>query len=274
MSNPLVSIVTVTYNAEKVLRKTLESANAQSYKNIELIIIDGGSTDGTLKIAQDFQSITGALVSEKDKGIYDAMNKGIRLAKGEWIFFLNAGDLFFDEHVLRDFFENAPLDDTYLLYGKVQTINEPTGINYINGSPVQFSDFFTRFPICHQAAFARKKAFELIGNYNLLYKMVADHEWFVRLFKQYPNRTAFKNRIVAYYDVQGTSYHKRMQSQKELLQYGKVFFPVTVWLTNYALYPFIWLKVWIIRNFQHTAFFKLYRKRKFARSSFQQQLPV
>lgn len=271
MQQPLISIVTVVYNASKVLERTLRSAVAQSYPHIELVIIDGGSTDGTLDIAKSFASSIGTLISEKDKGIYDAMNKGIEAAKGEWIYFLNAGDAFFDDKVLDDIFssDHSSVD---LIYAKVQTINEPTGINYLNGAEVGLVDFYNRFPICHQSAFTRKSAFTRIGLYDLRYKLVADHQWFVRFFKASPDRAKFVNRVVAFYDIQGTSYHKRMQSQRELLHYGRELFDSPVWVLNYIRYPFTYIKVWIIRRFQQTAAFKSYRKLKFKWSRTQHSL--
>jgi glycosyltransferase involved in cell wall biosynthesis len=273
MQQPLISIITVVFNGERLLADTLQSAIDQTYKNTELVIIDGGSTDRSVEVARQFGAYTGTLISEKDKGIYDAMNKGIKAAKGEWIYFLNVGDTFYDNTVLQDIFSQdlAPFD---LVYAKVQTINEPTGINYLTGSEVTMTDFYKRFPICHQASFTRKRAFEQLGYYDLRYKMVADNQWFARCFKGHPERTKFIDRVVAFYDIQGTSYYKRMQSQRELLNYGRELFPAGVWLLNYLFYPLVYLKVWFIRSFQQTTWFKKYRLQKFKRDKLQQQLPV
>jgi glycosyltransferase involved in cell wall biosynthesis len=273
MHPPLISIITVVYNGQDLLADTLRSAIEQTYKHIELVIIDGGSTDQSVEVAKQFTPYIGTLISEKDKGIYDAMNKGIEAAKGEWIYFLNVGDAFYDHLVL----ENVFAQDTNkydFLYGKVQTINEPTGINYITGAPVNLPDFYTRFPICHQATFTRKTAFMRIGKYELAYKMVADHQWFVRFFKTRAEKALFVDRIIAFYDIQGSSYHKRMQSQRELLDYGKHYFPFPVWTRNYLMYPVVYVKVWFIRAFQQTKWFRAYRKRKFSKGKLQQQLPV
>jgi glycosyltransferase involved in cell wall biosynthesis len=273
MHQPLISIITVVFNAEKVLLPTLQSAIDQSYKNIELVIVDGGSTDNSISIAKQFSVHIGTFISEKDDGIYDAMNKGIKAAKGEWLYFLNAGDTFYDTEVLASIFSNS-LEGINLIYGKVETMNEPSGINYINGSEVVLSDFYTRFPLCHQASFTRKSCFDFIGYYDLRYKMVADHQWFIRFFIHSNNQSLFLNRLVAYYDVQGSSYHKRMQSQRELISYGRELFPTKVWVFNILSYPVVYIKVSIIRAIQHTSIFKLYRNWKFKHSTFQQQLPV
>lgn len=264
MQLPLISLITVVYNGETLLADTLRSGINQTYKNIELVIVDGGSTDQTVAIAKQFSSHIGTLISEKDKGIYDAMNKGIKAAKGEWVYFLNAGDSFYDHKVLEDIF-SEDRSEFDVIYAKVQTINEPTGINYINGKPVTIKDFYHKYPICHQATFTRKSTFEAIGSYNDTYKIAADTEWFVRFF-QSGRAALFIDRIVAYYDIQGASYHKRMLSQRELMRYSDQYFPFAIKWLNRILYPAIYLKVWIIRTFQHTAWFKKYRELKFARN--------
>ena len=117
MTNPLISLITVTFNAEQLLAQTWQSAMNQTYQNFELILVDGGSKDNTLQIAKQFKNKIGTLISEPDKGIYDAMNKGIKAAKGEWVYFLNAGDSFYNNEVLESIFENKNLEDFELIYG-------------------------------------------------------------------------------------------------------------------------------------------------------------
>lgn len=262
MQRPLISLITVVYNGETLIADTLRSAINQTYKEIELVIVDGGSKDNTVAVARQFFDYIGTLISEKDNGIYDAMNKGIKAAKGEWVYFLNAGDSFYDANVLMDIF-SKDLSAFDLIYGKVQTVNEPTGIDYITGEPVSFSDFFNRYPICHQATFTRKSCFETIGYYHPEYKLAADTEWFARFFKAQPDRALFSDRIIAFYDIQGATYHKRMQGYREYLHFGRKHFPFSISLKNHLFYPLMWLKVKLIRGLQHTAFFKSYRRLKF-----------
>jgi glycosyltransferase involved in cell wall biosynthesis len=262
MQLPLISLITVVYNGEALIADTLRSAINQTYKDIELVIVDGGSKDNTVAVARQFSDYIGTLISEKDNGIYDAMNKGIKAAKGEWVYFLNAGDSFYDANVLMDLFQKD-LTGIDLVYGKVQTVNEPTGIDYITGEPVTLKDFFSRYPICHQATFTRKSCFETIGYYDAQYRLAADTEWFARFFKMTPDKALFTDRVIAYYDIQGATYHKRMQGYREYLHFGSRHFPFHISLKNYLFYPLLWLKVKLIRNLQHTAFFKGYRKLKF-----------
>jgi glycosyltransferase involved in cell wall biosynthesis len=266
MHQPLISLITVVFNGEKVIAETLRSAVAQTYKDIELVIVDGGSKDKTVEIAKQFSSHIGTLVSEPDKGIYDAMNKAVQLAKGEWVYFLNAGDSFYDNRVLEDIFSSRDFESYDFIYAKVQTINEPTGVDYVTGQPVHMKDFYFTYPICHQATFTRRRAFLEIGLFDVSLRLTADTEWFTRLFKDRQRRTLFIDRIVAYYDIQGVSYHKRMQGYKEFLKYTPRYFPFAVNVYNRIMYPMIWMKVKLIRLFTGTALFSYYRKLKFNKS--------
>lgn len=265
--SPLISIITVCYNAAHLLEPTLQSAINQSYKNIELIIVDGKSSDNTLEVLKPFKPYIGTLISEPDKGIYDAMNKGIAAAKGQWLYFLNAGDMFYNNQVLESIFNSNNFNNSWLIYGKVQTLNEPTGINYLAGEPVKMSDFYKKYPICHQATFTAKQAFNAIGTYHIQYKLAADTEWFARLFLYKPKKATYINTIIAFYDIQGATYHKRMQGYREYINFGFKLFPFHIALKNLLNYPALWLKVKLIRMFTHTAWFKKYRQIKFKNNS-------
>ena len=103
-SNHKITIITVVFNASEGIKKTLKSIFSQSYKNIEIIVIDGGSTDGTIDIISDYSQYIDYFISEQDYGIYDAMNKGIRVATGEWICFMNSGDIFYSKDTVSNIF--------------------------------------------------------------------------------------------------------------------------------------------------------------------------
>lgn len=263
MKQPLISLVTVCYNAAPLIKDTLQSAVSQTYRNIELVIIDGGSTDDTVAQARAFGDYTGTLVSEPDKGIYDAMNKGIGAAKGEWIYFLNAGDSFCDNRVLEDIFGQRNLEGIDLIYARIQTVNEPTGINYIAGEQASFPDFYFRYPLHHQATFTRKSAFADIGLYDTSLRINADNKWQMTFFRRHQHKALFIDRVVAFYDIQGASYHKRMKGYREFLSYTRTLLPFHIHLANVLLYPLIWVKVKFIRTFQETSWFRAYRTRKF-----------
>jgi glycosyltransferase involved in cell wall biosynthesis len=115
LNNPTISIITVVYNGAKILEQTIISIINQTYKNIEYIIIDGGSNDGTIEVIKKYNNHIAYWVSEPDKGVYDAMNKGIKIASGEWVNFMNCGDCFCNEYVLSAIFStNIPEEISFL----------------------------------------------------------------------------------------------------------------------------------------------------------------
>ena len=120
-NQPKVSIITVCFNAKEMLMTTLEDIRKQKYDNLEYIVIDGKSSDGTLDLVNNDQDIISKIVSEPDKGIYDAMNKGINIATGEWVIFMNAGDTFANENILTRVFKED--DDADVIYGDVIKYN-------------------------------------------------------------------------------------------------------------------------------------------------------
>jgi glycosyltransferase involved in cell wall biosynthesis len=255
------SVIIPTFRDNRIAA-ALASISIQKKIQLEVIVVDGANEP------EAFQSLPSCsfpvhFIHEKDNGVYDAMNKGIKAAKGKWVYFLNAGDSFFSNNTLAEIFENIKYDDYELIYAKVQTVNEPTGVNYINGKPVKYNDFFSHYPICHQATFTHKKAFDTIGLYNIKYKLVADNTWFALFFKTQPQKAIYIDKIIAFYDIQGATYHKRMLGYKEYIHFGWSNFPLTIAIKNWLMYPVIWLKVKLIRTLTNTSIFKFYRKLKF-----------
>jgi glycosyltransferase involved in cell wall biosynthesis len=176
----LVSIITVVYNGEKYLRDTIESVINQTYENIEYIIIDGGSTDGTLKIIKKYGNKISRLISEPDNGIYDAMNKGIRLAKGELVGLINADDYYdidavknavlaFEEHGCDVVYGDKILLDEKNKIKKRFSVDEPKSMRQVNVS------------IVHPTVFVKKKVYEKIV-FDDTYKICADRDMFYRIY--------------------------------------------------------------------------------------------
>lgn len=199
MSFPIISIVTVTYNASSVLEGTILSVLSQSYANIEYIIIDGGSTDETIDIIKKYEDRISYWVSEPDKGIYDAMNKGIELASGQWINFMNAGDSFCNKDVLQNLlmYLDGKVDviygDTYLLKneGKILKKRYP------------FSKIEKHMPFCHQSSFVKTELLKEIP-FDVSYKYAADYAFFYNLYKN--NKPfLFIDLAIANYDTYGSS---------------------------------------------------------------------
>lgn len=181
--NPLITVITVTFNAEKVIEKTLNSLKSQSFKNFEYLVIDGASKDNTLKIINNAEINGSKIISEPDKGLYDAMNKGLRYASGKYVLFLNAGDAFHDNDSLAIYADYA-LKDYDIIYGDTIII-DPAG--NIKGErhlsapeKLTFQSFADGMLICHQAFMVKK---ELAPFYDLNYRFSADYDWCVRCIK-------------------------------------------------------------------------------------------
>ena len=181
---PLISIITVTYNAENEIEKTLQSLKEQSCDDFEHIVVDGASKDKTLQRVKDFSLPVSTVISEPDKGLYDAMNKGLCLAKGKYVLFLNAGDSFFDSETLGIYAEVARKDFD-IIYGDT-CIVDPTG--KIVGdrhlhvpSILDFRSFSKGMLICHQAFMVKK---DIAGDYDLNYRFSADFDWCIRCIKE------------------------------------------------------------------------------------------
>jgi len=163
-NKPLVSVITVVFNGQKHLEQTIQSVINQSYNNVEYILIDGGSTDGTLDIIRKYEHVIDYWISEPDKDIYDAMNKGIELASGEWINFMNAGDSIFQTDCLEK--SIGELKNQCLNFGFV----------VLSGSKnVRYIDFLTKNPICHQAIIYHKSDFSK-HKFDIQYKIFSDYD--------------------------------------------------------------------------------------------------
>ncbi len=182
---PLISIITVVYNGEKYLEETIQSVINQTYDNVEYIIIDGGSTDGTLDIIKKYEEKIDYWVSEKDSGIYDAMNKGVTLCSGDIIGIVNA-----DDFIYRDTLQNVAkfFSDTDAMFtfgqldladedGKVFDTAKSIGIDNIKYK------LFRHMPFLHPTMFVKKEVYEKLGLYNTRYKLSADYDFTLRLVK-------------------------------------------------------------------------------------------
>ena len=184
---PLITVITVVYNGAKYLEDTIKSVINQTYPNVEYIIIDGGSRDGTLDIIKKYEDYVDYWVSEPDKGIYDAMNKGIDLATGQWINFMNAGDKFFNDNIIFFIYQNVKsLNSNYdIVYGKVGIINEKGEIDAIYGlnEKESFKKLKKYMSISHQSTFYRLEFFKKTGKYDNDFKIAGDYEILLRNYK-------------------------------------------------------------------------------------------
>lgn len=184
--HPKFSIITVTYNAGAVLEDTIQSVITQTYRNVEYIIVDGGSKDHTLDIINRYREHIHTLVSEPYKGLYDAMNKGIRLATGDYLCFLNAGDELHEDDTLQLMVHSitgTELPD--VLYGETAIVDEEGHFLRMRrlSAPedLNWKSFKDGMLVCHQAFFPRR---ELAEPYDLRYRFSADFDWCIRIMKK------------------------------------------------------------------------------------------
>jgi len=218
MTEPLISVITVTRNASKTLEKTILSVLHQNYKSVEYIIIDGASADGSINILQKFQSSL-TYVSEPDKGIYDAMNKGIGMAKGKWIYFLGSDDILYSPNILAQI-KDFLTDEQDFVYGNV--IFEKSNRKY--DGEFNKEKILTK-NICHQAIFYKKTLFETFGLFNLNFKYVADYDFNLKIWANEEIKIKYINLIIAIFNESGfssTAIDYAFYNQKEdlLLKYG------------------------------------------------------
>lgn len=201
MNKLKISIITVVFNGEKYLEETIQSVISQTYDNIEYIIIDGGSTDGTVGIIKKYEDKIDYWISEEDAGIYDAMNKGIKVFTGDYINFLNAGDSFVNHNVLTNIFIDHEHHD--LIYGAI-ALKDASNNFLTNVYPKKFTKFNLMFwgtsTLCHQAMFVHK---DVVINYVLNYRFKGELNWYFDLYKNIKN-VSIVDFPVVYYILGGT----------------------------------------------------------------------
>ncbi len=255
----LLSVITVVFNGERDIENSLKSLRCQTFTDYELIVIDGGSTDATLKIIEQYRTQITYLVSEKDSGLYDAMNKGIAAAKGKFLYFLNVGDEIFDKNTLLQVFSTEQNLSAHLLYGNTITKENPLGKDFIFGKKITIRDFyFTSAPICHQSSFIQKSCFDQIGTYDLRYRIFADQDWFIRCFSNSDFRTQYLNQTISRFQVEGVSFKSRIQGFRESMDSANRHFPTHIVFLKKIMFPVTLAKKKIINLMLHTSAYKFY----------------
>jgi glycosyltransferase involved in cell wall biosynthesis len=214
---PLFSIITVTYHAESVLEETILSVVSQTYHNIEYIIIDGASKDRTLSIVNKYRDKIQAVVSEPDKGLYDAMNKGLKMAKGEYVCFLNAGDTFHEDDTLQLIVHQLNKSNVLpdVIYGETALVDAQR--HFVRMRRLQTPDtlnwksFRQGMLVCHQAFIAKRA---LAETYDLNYRFSADFDWCIRVMKKASLLHNTRLTLIDYLD-EGMTTKNRKASLKE-----------------------------------------------------------
>ena len=206
MSNK-ISVITVVYNDAKNIRQTMESFFSQTWEDKELIVIDGGSTDGTVDIIKEYSDRLGYWCSEKDKGVYDAMNKGMKHAKGDWVNILNCGDYYFSDHSLADAIRNCDAENADIIYGDSMMLRKGHVFPFPSSSNVAGLEYrpiyrhgssLVRTPIHKENLFAldKKKDYGFALDWYLIYTLYKKKYRFVRT-----------DAIIEVFDEEGMSNH-------------------------------------------------------------------
>ena len=189
-----VSIITVCFNSNKTIKDTIESVMSQKYDNIEYIIVDGGSTDGTLETLAKYRDQISKHISEPDTGIYDAMNKGIKLATGDIVGFLNAGDFYAVETAILQIATSFQENDCEIVYADLEYVaenNPGKTVRKWKSQPYQSGLFKKGWHPPHPTFFAKKTVFDKYGAFGLSYNIGADYELMLRFLQKYNIKTEY-----------------------------------------------------------------------------------
>lgn len=243
---PLLSVITVVYNNAKDIERTILSVVKQTYGNIEYIVIDGASTDGTLAIIHQYQNQIAQIISEPDKGIYDAMNKGLSIATGDYVLFMNSGDEFFEKDTVEKVFNKAKNADIY--YGETEIINE----NLVSQGrrrhqipkKLSINSFKYGMSVCHQAIYIKRS---LVNFYDPKYKLSADIDWILSALGK-AKTTVNTDLYVAKYLIGGQSKQKHRQSLLERYQIFKKYYGFLPNLLNHFIIAIKLAVYWLIHR--------------------------
>ncbi len=203
-----ISVITVCRNAEEFIAHCITSVLSQRYNNIEYIIIDGNSSDSTLSVISTFKNGISALISGNDKGIYDAMNKGIALATGDVIGILNADDFFADDTALERIAEKFAQTNADIIYGNLWYVDRDN-LNKVTrrwiSKPYTKNLFQWGWMPAHPTFYARKELFQRYGNYNLDFKSAADYELMLRFMHKTNTKSVFIDHLLVKMRIGGVS---------------------------------------------------------------------
>jgi len=212
--HPKVSIITVVFNNKVNLTKTITAIRNLKYNNLEYVVIDGASTDGTLDVINSNKDIINYFISEKDSGIYDAMNKGLKASTGDYVWFMNSGDIPADDEVFNKIF--AEVNDADVYYGDTEMVDE-NGLSYGNRTlkippkELSWKKMIDGMLVSHQSMIAKRS---LCEQYNINYRFVADIDWAIKLLKN-SSKVVNTNLTLSKFLIGGYSRQYTIKSLKE-----------------------------------------------------------
>lgn len=241
-----ISIITVVYNNEKTIKDAMHSVFGQSFKNIEYVIIDGNSKDNTVNLINEYKERLGYFVSEKDNGLYDAMNKGIRAASGDIIGILNSDDLYQDTEVIANVVEQFNDDpELDILYGDLVYVKSDDTDKVVRNwkSKKYYDNFFENANVPpHPSLFVRSKVYKELDLFDLQYKLAADYELMLRMFKKHNFKSKYINRLIVKMRLGGAtnqSFSNIVNQNKEILR---------AWKNNNLRVPFYLMPLRIFKR--------------------------
>jgi glycosyltransferase involved in cell wall biosynthesis len=243
---PVLSVITIVYNNARDIERTLLSVLNQTYDGIEYIVVDGASNDGTLEIIKRYESRIAKLISEKDKGIYDAMNKGLALATGDYVVFMNSGDEFYATDTVAKVIATSPDADIY--YGETEMVNderESLGQRR-HKAPAKFNwrSFKYGMSVSHQAIYIKRS---LVEPYDPRYQLSADIDWIIRAAKK-AKKIVRVDGYVAKYLVGGMSKAKHKQSLLERFDIMKRHYGLVPTVLNHVVIAFNLGWYWLLNK--------------------------
>lgn len=245
-----IAVVTVSYNSDKMLKKTMESVLAQTYSELEYWVQDGGSTDNTLFLLEDYKKkfawagIKYGFISGKDNGIYNAMNKSLDYIEADYVMFLNCGDYLANNHIITDIFTEKELNDIDIIYGnyyryidEYERLIRPSNIEMIKKYMI----------VTHQAIFTRTSLLRE-RNYDESYKIAADHDFYLEMYLK-NKRFLYMDISIVYFEVNGISQKNAMITHLDrnrlLFSHGCI--SRVKYIVRTIMTPYICLKKWIVR---------------------------
>ncbi|UQZ76068.1 hypothetical protein C2I17_16740 [Niallia circulans] len=203
-----ITIITACFNSEKYIEQTIQSVINQTYDNIEYIIVDGKSKDNTMDIVNKYRDKIDIIVTEEDEGIYDAFNKGVSLANGDYVYFLNSDDYLIGPQVIENVAKHiklSKLKSCKIIYGNILLINEENGFKKIFGQKISIENFKNDIMPPHQGVFLKKEVFFEFQGFDLQYNIASDFDLLLKVFEKYEKQSLYIDEVIAVFRTVGFS---------------------------------------------------------------------
>lgn len=240
-----VSVITVCRNEELTINATLKSVLHQTYNNIEYVVIDGDSNDKTKDVIKQYKNKI-YFISEPDRGIFDAMNKGIQLASGKLLIFMNSGDCFYDDDVISRIVKQATTTDADVIYGEAYWVKTKELRDYSNVD----IPFLTFDSICHQAMITKKSAFATVGLFDTSLQISADYDWILKSKRKYKLKYVYTPILIVKYKGDGVSSNKDLFNLERNIILNRYFnkYELFVYHNFYKIEDFLRKRIRLLSN--------------------------